>query len=149
MAFSPNLASYVVLDFVGFGVQVIAVSASGVPAPSPLFFTNLLYGTRHGITSGLEAAYGHTVVKLPLVVLLAAGPSSAAITSQYVGITGLVGGIAILFVLRIWMDYAWLTATAYLSSQGSLVFKSRYYPLLLLALAAVLVYLDQYICFMS
>ena len=53
---------------------------------------------------------------------------------------GLTSGVAILFGLHIWMDYAWLAATAYLASRGSSVLKSRYYPLLLLALAAVLVY---------
>jgi hypothetical protein len=38
------------------------------------------------------------------------------------------------------MDYAWLAGTAYLASKGGSVLKSKYYPLLLLALALVLVY---------
>ncbi len=201
---------YTLMDLVDFGVQVIAVSASGVLAPGPLFFTNMLYGTKQGTRSGLKMAYGHTVVELPLVILLAAGLFSTAFASQYASTIGLIGGvaiigfaavqiidvarkkrglvqspvavgskspfvagialsalnpfflvwwftvglklitdsamfglaagIAILFGLHIWMDYAWLVTTAYLASRGSSVLKSRYYPLLLLALAAVLVY---------
>ncbi len=193
-----------------FGVEVIAISASGVLAPGPLFFTNLLYGTRQGMRSGIKVAYGHTVVELPLIILLAAGLFTSAAISQYAGAIGLIGGIGILgfaslqiagvvarrkdvqaapvmasgkspfvagialsalnpfffvwwftvglkliadsaafglaagimilFALHIWMDYAWLAGTAYLASKGSSVIKSKYYPLLLLALAAVLLY---------
>jgi len=46
----------------------------------------------------------------------------------------------ILFALHIWMDYVWLAGTAYVASKGRSVLKSKYYPLLLLALAAVLLY---------
>jgi threonine/homoserine/homoserine lactone efflux protein len=192
-----------------FGLEVIAISASGVLAPGPLFFTNLLYGTRQGPRSGIKMAYGHTVVELPLVILLAAGLFTSTVVSQYAGTIGLLGGIgilgfaslqilgvirkkslqtlpamasnkspfvagialsalnpfflvwwftvglkliadsaafgfvagiAILFALHIWMDYAWLASTAFVASKGSSVLKSKYYPLLLLALAAVLLY---------
>ncbi len=198
------------MSVLDFGVEVIAISASGVLAPGPLFFTNLLYGTRQGMRSGIKVAYGHTVVELPLIILLAAGLFTSAAISQYAGAIGLIGGIGILgfaslqiagvvarrkdvqaapvmasgkspfvagialsalnpfffvwwftvglkliadsaafglaagimilFALHIWMDYAWLAGTAYLASKGSSVIKSKYYPLLLLALAAVLLY---------
>lgn len=196
-----------------FGVEVIAISASGVLAPGPLFFTNMLYGTRQGARAGLKVAYGHTVIELPLIVLLAAGLFTSAAVTQYAGTIGLVGGIgilgfaalqiagvamnksvqpapamssskspfvagialsalnpfflvwwftvglkliadsatfgfaagiAMLFLLHIWMDYAWLAGTAYLASKGSSVLKSKYYPLLLLTLAAVLLYYGVY-----
>lgn len=192
-----------------FGVEVIAVSASGVLAPGPLLFTNMLYGTRQGARAGLKVAYGHTVVELPLIILLAAGLLTSTAATQYAGTIGLVGGlgilgfaglqiacvirkkgaptapamagnkspfaagialsalnpfflvwwftiglklvadsttfglgagIAILFALHIWMDYAWLATTAYVASKGSSVLKSKYYPILLIGLAAVLVY---------
>jgi len=192
-----------------FGAEVIAISASGVLAPGPLFFTNMLCGTHQGARAGLKVAYGHTVVELPLIVLLAAGLFTSAAATQYAGAIGLVGGagilgfaalqiagvvmkkntysapamssgkspfiagialsalnpfflvwwftvglklvadsatfgfaagIVILFLLHIWMDYAWLAGTAYLASKGRLVLKSKYYPLLLLAIAAVLLY---------
>ena len=196
-----------------FGLEVIAVSASGVLAPGPLFFTNLLYGTKQGPRSGIKMAYGHTVVELPLVILLAAGLFTTTVVSQYAGAIGLLGGIgilgfaglqilgviqksslqtlpamasdkgpfvagialsalnpfflvwwltaglkliadsatfgfvagiAILFALHIWMDYAWLACTAFIASKGSSVLKSKYYPMLLLALAAVLLYYGVY-----
>lgn len=197
------------MSVLDFGVEVIVISASGVLAPGPLFFTNLLYGTRQGARAGLKMAYGHTVVELPLIALLAAGLFTSAAATQYAGTIGLIGGIGIigfaamqiagvvrkkniqaapamasgkspfvagialsalnpfflvwwftvglkliadsatfglaagiviLFGLHIWMDYAWLAGTAYLASKGSSVIKSKYYPLLLLALAAVLLY---------
>jgi threonine/homoserine/homoserine lactone efflux protein len=53
---------------------------------------------------------------------------------------GLAAGIGLLFGFHIWMDYAWLSGTAYLASKGSSVLKSRYYPILVLTLVAVLVY---------
>jgi threonine/homoserine/homoserine lactone efflux protein len=200
------------MNLLDFGLEIIIVSASGVLAPGPLFFTNLLYGTRLGMHSGLKVAYGHTVVELPLIILLAAGLFSFEAAKKYSGTIGLIGGIAILafaglqigsiirkkgvdaaacaiyladdkgpfiagviltavnpffllwwftaglkliadsatfgassglailFALHIWMDYAWLGGTAYLASKGSKVLKSRYYPLLLVGLSAILLY---------
>ena len=196
------------MEVLDFGVQVIAISASGVLAPGPLFFANMLYGTRHGAKAGLKVAYGHTVVELPLVVLIAAGLFTSAAAVQYAGAIGLVGGvgilgfaglqianvvrkggaaapamagnkspfiagialsalnpffllwwftvglkliadsatfglaagIVILFAVHIWMDYAWLAGTAHLASKGSSVLRSKYYPLLLVGIAAVLAY---------
>jgi threonine/homoserine/homoserine lactone efflux protein len=200
------------MNLLDFGVEIIAVSTSGVLAPGPLFFTNLLYGTRLGTRSGFKVAYGHTMVELPLIILLAGGLFTFDAARKYSGTIGLIGGIAILafaglqirsiirkkgmyaaapapylagskgpfiigvvlsalnpffliwwftaglklivdsaafglgtgltilFALHIWMDYAWLGSTAYLASKGSRVLKSRYYPLLLAGLSAVLVY---------
>ncbi len=200
------------MNLLDFGLEIIVVSASGVLAPGPLFFTNLLYGTRLGTHSGLKVAYGHTVVELPLIILLAAGLFSFEAAKKYSASIGLIGGIAILafaglqigsiirkkvvdaaacaiyiaddkgpfiagviltamnpffllwwftaglklitdsatfgassglamlFALHIWMDYAWLGGTAYLASKGSKVLKSRYYPVLLVGLSAILVY---------
>jgi threonine/homoserine/homoserine lactone efflux protein len=206
------------MSVLDFGVEVIAISASGVLAPGPLFFTNMLYGTRQGAHAGLKMAYGHTVVELPLIALLAAGLFTSAVATQYAGIIGVVGGagiigfaalqiagviakrnvnaapamasgkspfiagialsalnpfflvwwftvglkliadsaafglaagIVVLFLLHIWMDYAWLAGTAYLASKGSSVIKSKYYPLLLLGLAAVLLYYGIYFVLQS
>jgi threonine/homoserine/homoserine lactone efflux protein len=198
------------MNLLDFGVETIAVSASGVLAPGPLFFTNLLYGSRFGTRSGFKVAYGHTIVELPLIILLAAGLFTFDAARKYSGTIGLIGGIAImafagmqihniirrkgayadapelegskgpiivgvvlsalnpffliwwftaglklildsaafglgtglaiLFALHIWMDYAWLGSTAYFASKGSRALKSRYYPLLHAGLSAVLVY---------
>jgi threonine/homoserine/homoserine lactone efflux protein len=200
------------MNVLDFGVEVVAVSASGVLAPGPLFFMNLLFGTRFGMLSGFKVANGHAIVELPLIVFLAAGlvtfdsarkysdtialiggmailafaamqigsivkqksglankPTSDFASSKgpFVGgviltalnpffliwwftiglklildsaAFGLMTGLAILFVFHIWMDYAWLGSTAYLASRGSRLLKSKYYPLLIAALSAVLVY---------
>jgi threonine/homoserine/homoserine lactone efflux protein len=203
------LVCYTAMNLADFGVQVIAISASGVLTPGPLFLANMLYGSSQGVRSGIKLAYGHTVVELPLIILLSTGLFSIAALSRYEKIIGLVGGIGmicfasiqiigivkkkrgtnaiapdnksnpfitgiafsalnpfflawwltaglkmiadsttfgfaagitILFGFHIWMDYAWLGTTAYISSKGSIVLESRYYPILLLGLAVVLVY---------
>jgi threonine/homoserine/homoserine lactone efflux protein len=197
------------MNVVDFGIEVIALSASGVLAPGPLFFANLAYGSRLDRWSGVKVAYGHTVVELPLIIMLAAGLFTFEVAKKYTSIIGFVGGIAILvfaslqiaiiinqkraynvpritsskgpfavgvaltalnpffllwwftaglkliadsgafgistgvillFLLHIWMDYAWLACTAYLASRGGLLLRSKYYAVLRLALAAALVY---------
>jgi threonine/homoserine/homoserine lactone efflux protein len=84
------------MNLLDFGVEIIAVSASGVLAPGPLFFANLLYGTRLGTWSGLKLACGHTIVELPLIILLAGGLFTFDAARKYSGIIGLMGGIAML-----------------------------------------------------
>ena len=53
---------------------------------------------------------------------------------------GVITGLIFLFSFHIWMDYAWLALTAYLSSKGSSLLNSQVYRILLLALAGLLVY---------
>jgi threonine/homoserine/homoserine lactone efflux protein len=197
------------MNVLDFGIEVIALSASGVLAPGPLFFANLAYGVLHDKWSGIKVAYGHTVIELPLIIILAAGLFTLDTAKKYTGAVGLIGGIAILafaglqivsvikqkrrhdtpniagskepfivgialsalnpffilwwltiglkliadsaafgvaqgvailFALHIWMDYAWLASTAYLASKGAFVLKSKYYQMLLLGLTVVLIY---------
>lgn len=197
------------MNLLDFGIEVIALSASGVLTPGPLFFANLAYGTHHYKWSGIKIAYGHTAVELPLIIILAAGLFTFDTAKKYASVVGLIGGIAILafaglqiasiikekrrhdtssiagnkgpfivgialsalnpffilwwftvgsklivdsaafglatgvailFALHIWMDYAWLASTAYLASKGAFVLKSKYYSTLLLGLTVVLIY---------
>jgi threonine/homoserine/homoserine lactone efflux protein len=53
---------------------------------------------------------------------------------------GVITGLIILFAAHIWMDYAWLALTAYLSSKGSSLLNSQLYRVILLGLASLLVY---------
>ncbi|MGI0038091.1 MAG: LysE family translocator [Nitrososphaera sp.] len=53
---------------------------------------------------------------------------------------GVVAGIVLVFGFHIWMDYAWLIGTAYFSSRGAFLLKSKYYVLLIFGLTGVLVY---------
>jgi threonine/homoserine/homoserine lactone efflux protein len=57
---------------------------------------------------------------------------------------GFAMGIVVVFSFHIWMDYGWLAVTAYLVSRGTLIFRSKYYPILLLALNLALIYYGIY-----
>jgi threonine/homoserine/homoserine lactone efflux protein len=215
------------MNVIDFAAQVIFISVSGVLSPGPLFFANLIYGSKEGFYSGVKIASGHTIVELLLVILLAGGIfgfSSFKLTSESIRIIGLVGGTAIiifsisqitniikrrrnidvandnnkssysyfskisnkcirlerpfiiglaftalnpffiiwwltvglklisdsvylfgivegiliLFSFHIWMDYAWLSVTAYLMSKGRLIIQERLYQYFLLSISFVL-----------
>jgi hypothetical protein len=82
-----------------FAAQVIFISVSGVLAPGPLFFANLIYGSKLGFHSGIKIASGHTIVELTLIILLALGIfgfSSFTSTNESIRIIGLIGGTAII-----------------------------------------------------
>ncbi|HKI09813.1 MAG TPA: LysE family transporter [Nitrososphaeraceae archaeon] len=213
------------MNVIDFASQVIFISVSGVLSPGPLFFANLIYGSKEGFYSGVKIASGHAIVELLLVILLAAGIfgfSSFKLTSEIIRIIGLVGGTAIiifsisqitniikrrryidvandknkrrysysskisnkgrrlerpfiigltfsalnpffiiwwltvglklisdsvylfgivegiliLFSFHIWMDYTWLSVTAYLMSKGRLILKERLYQYFLLSIVS-------------
>jgi len=189
-----------------FAVMVIVVSASGVLSPGPLFAANIFYGLKEGTQAGVKMAYGHTVVELPLVILLGVGALSFESLPQFrdiISILGAVGlfvfagfqlrtlfkknldsvfqnkhgpfvagillsalnpffiiwwftvgfklisdslliwsfwGIGIMFLLHIWMDFAWLSSTALLSSKITKIISSRNFKILIIILSAVLIY---------
>lgn len=53
---------------------------------------------------------------------------------------GALFGVLLMYVAHVWMDYAWLTGTAYLSARGKTFLGSRGYMYLLIALAILLIY---------
>jgi threonine/homoserine/homoserine lactone efflux protein len=195
------------VEIPAFAAEVVAVSASGVLAPGPLFVANMICSTRQGALSGVKVAHGHAIVEIALITAIAAGLFSVpAFVDQYSSPIAVVGGVAVLgfaalqvfsvlkkkkqeqtlrnrapfavgialtalnpffivwwltaglklvadsatfgpvagvgllFGLHVWMDYAWLGATAYLASKGSSVIGSKYYKIMMLALAGVLAY---------
>lgn len=82
-----------------FSLQVILVSTSGVLSPGPLFFINLLYGSRYGSFVGLKIASGHAIVEFPLVIMLSYGLytfSSLDVSDAIFKYIGTIGGIFIL-----------------------------------------------------
>jgi threonine/homoserine/homoserine lactone efflux protein len=85
-----------ILEFAG---EVILLSASGVLSPGPLFITNLIYGSKKGAHAGIKIAYGHTIVELPLIIILALSLSKLLfvdLTSNgNLKIIALIGGISI------------------------------------------------------
>lgn len=189
-----------------FALLVIIISVSGVMAPGPLFAANIAYGLRGGIRAGLKMSIGHTIVELPLVILLGIGVLSlesfpefriiitvlGAITlfgfailqimkinktneefsrkpKQGPLITGIalsalnpfflmwwltIGfkliseametwsfvGILIMFGLHIWLDFAWLGATAYFASKANKILSNRNYKFLMLGLSVMMIY---------
>ena len=70
-------------ELIGFGIMVIAISASGVMSPGPLFSANIIYGLKEGKVAGLKIAVGHTIVEFPLIVLLGTGIITTNIFPDY------------------------------------------------------------------
>jgi hypothetical protein len=87
------------MNILDFAAQVIFISVSGVLAPGPLFFANLIYGSKLGFHSGIKIASGHAIVELTLIILLALGIfgfSSFTSSNESIRIIGLIGGTAII-----------------------------------------------------
>jgi len=189
-----------------FAVLVIVISASGVMAPGPLFAATVSYGLREGTRAGVKMAIGHTIVELPLVILLGIGvfslesfPEFRTVISIFGAITlfvfatiqirtifrkkelvlsnskqgpvisGIVlsalnpffiiwwlaigfklisdamlmwsfAGILIVFVLHIWMDFAWLGTVSFLASKSSKILSNKNYKILMIGLSLMLIY---------
>src|SRR5215211_96682 len=82
-----------------FSLQVILVSTSGVLSPGPLFFINLLYGSKYGSFVGLKIASGHAIVEFPLILILSYSLftfSSFNVSDVIFKFIGTIGGIFIL-----------------------------------------------------
>jgi threonine/homoserine/homoserine lactone efflux protein len=82
-----------------FSLQVILISTSGVLSPGPLFFINLLYGSKYGSFVGLKIASGHTIVEFPLIIILSYALSTFSsfnVSDMIFKIIGTIGGIFIL-----------------------------------------------------
>tara|TARA_B110000014_G_C20105624_1_gene581291 strand:+ start:1162 stop:1776 length:615 start_codon:yes stop_codon:yes gene_type:complete len=78
-----------------FAIMVIAISASGVMSPGPLFAANIVYGLKEGKIAGIKIAIGHTVVELPLIILLGIGTVSLETFPEYRVLLTLVGAIGL------------------------------------------------------
>ena len=58
------------MTLVEMGLQIILVSVSGVFSPGPLLFANLALSKYGGFWSGIKIAIGHTIIELPVIILL-------------------------------------------------------------------------------
>ncbi len=95
------------MSILEFAVTVITISISGVMSPGPLFATNVSYGTKFGWKSGIKMAYGHTIVELPLVILLGIGAISFDKFPQfreYISILG-AGSLFVFAALQVRATY--------------------------------------------
>ena len=82
-------------EFLGFALTVIIISVSGVMSPGPLFTANIMYGLKEGTQSGLKIAAGHTVIELPLIILLAVGVISLETIPEFKTTIVLLGAIGL------------------------------------------------------
>ena len=80
---------------VSFALMVIAISASGVMSPGPLFTANIVYGLKEGKIAGLKIAMGHTVVEFPLIVFLGLGTISLETFPEYRILITVIGAIGL------------------------------------------------------
>lgn len=78
-----------------FAIAVITISVSGVMSPGPLFAANVAYGLKGGARASLKMAYGHTIVELPLVILLGVGALSLESVPQFRETIALAGAISL------------------------------------------------------
>ena len=69
-------------------------------APGPLFAANITYGLRGGAKAGVKMAVGHTIVELPLVILLGVGVISLELFPEFRTIISIVGAIT-LFIFAV------------------------------------------------
>jgi len=77
-------------------ITVVILSVSGALAPGPLFFATISYGAKLGAKSGLGFSIAHTIIELPLVILLALGLLTIADKPTIKLLIGIAGGLALL-----------------------------------------------------
>lgn len=82
-------------QIIEFAVTVILISASGVMAPGPLFVANIASGLQGGWKAGIKMAIGHTIVELPLVILLGIGVFSFGIFPEFRTLISILGAITL------------------------------------------------------
>ena len=82
-------------EFLGFALTVVIISVSGVMSPGPLFTANNMHGLKEGTQSGLKIAAGHTVIELPLIILLAVGVISLETIPEFKTTIVLLGAIGL------------------------------------------------------
>ena len=82
-------------NIIEFAIMVIIISASGVMSPGPLFAANITYGLKQGTKAGIKIAIGHSIVELPLVILLGIGIFSLEIFPEFKTIISILGAITL------------------------------------------------------
>ena len=80
---------------IGFAIMVVAISASGVMSPGPLFSANIIYGLKEGKIAGLKIAVGHTIVEFPLIILLGTGIITSNIFPEFRVLIAVIGALGL------------------------------------------------------
>ena len=82
-------------EVIGFAIMVVAISASGVMSPGPLFSANIIYGLKEGKIAGLKIAVGHTIVEFPLIILLGTGSITSHIFPEFRVLIAVIGALGL------------------------------------------------------
>ena len=82
-------------EVIGFAIMVVAISASGVMSPGPLFSANIIYGLKEGKLAGLKIAVGHTIVEFPLIILLGTGIITSNIFPEFRVLIAVIGALGL------------------------------------------------------
>ena len=82
-------------EVIGFAIMVVAISASGVMSPGPLFSVNIIYGLKEGKIAGLKIAVGHTIVEFPLIILLGTGIITSNIFPEFRVLIAVIGALGL------------------------------------------------------
>jgi threonine/homoserine/homoserine lactone efflux protein len=53
-------------------------------------------------------------------------------------------GVLIMYVSHVWMDYAWLTGTAYLAKKGTSLVGGKGYRAIMMVFGAILIFFGAY-----
>src|SRR5437763_1469074 len=87
------------MNLLGLAGEIIIISSSGVLSPGPLFFANMLYGSRKGPSPAVKIAFGHTLVEFPLIMIVALGLltyTQGFLNTESLKLISLLGGLAML-----------------------------------------------------
>ena len=82
-------------EVIGFAIMVVAISASGVMSPGPLFSANIIYGLKEGKIARLKIAVGHTIVEFPLIILLGTGIITSNIFPEFRVLIAVIGALGL------------------------------------------------------
>ncbi|MDE1861759.1 MAG: LysE family transporter [Thaumarchaeota archaeon] len=81
-------------------------------APGPLFASNVAYGIKGGWKSGIKMAYGHTLVELPLVILIGIGAVSLGTFPQFREYVSILGAASLFVFAGLQIRSTYLGQTA-------------------------------------
>uniref|UniRef100_A0A7C6ECE8 Lysine transporter LysE n=1 Tax=candidate division WOR-3 bacterium TaxID=2052148 RepID=A0A7C6ECE8_UNCW3 len=78
---------------IGLLFKVVVISTSGALAPGPLTAAIASVGLKKGFRAGIQASLGHTIIELPLVILIALGVTTILKNPKANFVIGISGSI--------------------------------------------------------
>ena len=105
-----------------FAIIVIRLSVSGVMSPGPVFTANVAYGVKGGWRSGVRMAYGHTIVELPMLILLVICAISITTFPQFREYISTLGAISLFAFAGLQLKGIFTKSSQYYSSKHGPLF---------------------------